>query len=390
MHRAFLTALFVTLFPIPFIGIEVYVLHNKIIWRMIASIEDDFLLAASISRKISNSFVHFITTPDSPSFPTLTQILQAKYVVLFEKRNKAQIMDKIIDIFTAWPQSGRKTSYPEAFILTADVFPGDSQRFQKQLQDCGISSLVLPLSILKEKSPQRKEEEPIAFILGVERTYERQVRLFCWYLSSLGIPILVLPRHEAEVLQAAYHELSESNWEEERVYDFCCSYGADFIMVRRALGMHPAIGQHSIQRATVDITAWLGQIIAGGKLIRTKDNHKPCIGIWGTLGSTVTQYLLEYLHSSGFRSQLFSPSPINQTSHEPICMIFRDKWGVLEKAEALFILEENEEFSRIYVHEWEANKEKMNNPLIIDAYSLYEPEEVKTIGYKYISYGRNY
>jgi UDP-glucose 6-dehydrogenase len=357
---------------------------------MIASIEDDFLLASSISRKISNSFVHFITTPDSPSFPTLAQILQAKYVVLFEERNKAQIMDKIIDIFTVWPKSERKTSYPEAFILTADVSPGDSQQFQKQLQDCGISSLVLPLSILKEKSPQRKKEEPIAFILGVERTCERQIRLFRWYLSSLGIPILVLPRHEAEVLQAAYHELSESNWEEERVYDFCCSYGADFMMVRRALGMHPAIGQHSIQRDSVDITAWLGQIIAGGKLIRTEDNHKPCIGIWGTLGSTVTQYLLEYLHSSGFRPQLFSPSPVNQKSREPVCMIFRDKWSALEKAEALFILEENEEFSRIYVHEWEANKEKMNNPLIIDAYGLYEPEEVKTIGYKYISYGRNY
>ena len=63
----------------------------------------------------------------------------------------------------------------------------------------------------------------------------------------------------------------------------------------------------------------------------------------------------------------------------------KDPYDALEGSSALILVTEWDEFRQL---DWLKVKKIMKNPLILDGRNIYDPEEMKKLGFKYIGIGR--
>ncbi|MEK7633558.1 MAG: UDP-glucose/GDP-mannose dehydrogenase family protein [Patescibacteria group bacterium] len=129
------------------------------------------------------------------------------------------------------------------------------------------------------------------------------------------------------------------------------------------------------------------------KIIKYSPRKK--VAIWGLSFKPNTDdirfapsiFIIENLLKKGFEINVYDPAAI-----ENIKKIFADKvnyakdpYKVANKAEALVIITEWNEFKQIDLNKI---KKLMSNPTIFDGRNIYDPSDLKKLGFKYYSIGR--
>ncbi len=129
------------------------------------------------------------------------------------------------------------------------------------------------------------------------------------------------------------------------------------------------------------------------KIIKYSPGKK--VAIWGLSFKPNTDdirfapsiFIIENLLKKGFEINVYDPAAI-----ENIKKIFADKvnyakdpYKVANKAEALVIITEWNEFKQIDLNKI---KKLMSNPTIFDGRNIYDPSDLKKLGFKYYSIGR--
>jgi UDPglucose 6-dehydrogenase len=120
------------------------------------------------------------------------------------------------------------------------------------------------------------------------------------------------------------------------------------------------------------------------------------IGVWGLsfkpntddIRESIAIDLIEKLLEDGARIKAHDPEAMKNTQEllkDNIEYCFSPEYAA-EKVDCLLIITEWDEFKKVDLN---AIKSTMNSPIIIDGRNLYKPDEVKQLGFKYISVGRS-
>ncbi|MED0675169.1 hypothetical protein ABEV55_08525 [Aneurinibacillus thermoaerophilus] len=233
-----------------------------------------------------------------------------------------------------------------------------------------------------------------AIILGVKSIRPKEVTRLRRSLSRMNVPLLMMPVKEAQVVKNVYCFYRLGLLQETELYQHCQEHGADFIMVRRALGLDPAIGQTREQENGELILNWLLKTASLFFAFRIeRDFNKKSVGnvslgVWGNAETPFVYEAVTSLHFLGADIHLFSMHDEDKDDMKFPCILYQDKWRALQGVDALIILEKQQAFVSIPVKEWYIRRSLMKQNIVIDVCNLYEPEEMEQIGYQYISFGR--
>ncbi|MED0671618.1 hypothetical protein [Aneurinibacillus aneurinilyticus] len=239
------------------------------------------------------------------------------------------------------------------------------------------------------------EEKSQAIVLGVDSSHTKKGANLRRTFSEYGIPILVMPIKEAETVRTFYKNyLSTRFFNEELLYEECKHRKADYIIVRRALGLEPGIGQKRSEISEKEALKWLKQAIFFStsleeKLGRTLKKDV-MFGIWEDAKTKLTEYVIEELNKRNYGFRIFTKNRETVYPLQKNIVLCEDKWEAVEEVSGLFILSPGLPVSQIPIKEWARQMVRMSHATLIDPYGLYEPEEIESIGYHYISYGRCY
>lgn len=239
------------------------------------------------------------------------------------------------------------------------------------------------------------EKKTEGIVLGVDSSHTKKVTNLRRTFSEYGIPVLVMPIKEAETVRTFYKNyLSTRIFNEELLYEACKHQKADYIIVRRALGLEPGIGQKRSEICEEEAWRWLQQAIflstSFEERIGLTLKKEVMLGIWGDAKTKLTKYVVEELSRRNYYFRLFTKNREFIYPPQKNIVLCEDKWEAVEKVSGLFILSQGLPVSQIPAKEWAMQRMRMNHGTLIDPYGLYEPEEIESIGYNYISYGRRY
>ncbi len=244
-----------------------------------------------------------------------------------------------------------------------------------------------------------------------------------------GNPILVMDGHSAEMSKYAANALLATKISFiNEVANLCEEVGADIGEVRRAISLDRRIGPHFIFPGVgyggscfpKDIRAMIamGQKNLKMSLLKAvedvNEQQKKSLfdkvahqfgsdlsgltfAVWGLSFKPRTNDMreapsitvIQALLKAGADVQVYDPEATGEAKK-----IFGDRiryfghnYEALEDADALFILTEWNEFRRPNFHRI---KQLLKNPLIFDGRNIYEPLELKRLGFTYYSIGRKH
>lgn len=174
-------------------------------------------------------------------------------------------------------------------------------------------------------------------VLGLSQ--QKELGSFRKALRDFSIPFLLLDKVEAFLLHYFY-----DHWEEckgdflEQLNQYCLSYRCDGVNILRGLGLDSRIGQRTC-------------------LPRFQEKK------W----------------------HLFLFQLIKELGGERIYCWDEGTDFTGSEIDLLIILNKNEQVQQLKVKKWKKYRHLFRQPHIIDCVNLYEPEELKAVGYKYLS-----
>ncbi len=207
--------------------------------------------------------------------------------------------------------------------------------------------------------------------------------------------------------------------------------GADIEAVRRGIGSDPRIGYHFIYpglgfggscfpkdvQALVRTAREVGyeaEMIKAVEAVNDRQKRRmfariaghfggepnlrgKTFALWGLsfkpntddMREAPSRVLLEQLHAAGATVRAFDPVALDETlrlyGERPDLVLCRDKYSVLDGADALVICTEWQQFR---APDFEEMKTRLNSPLIFDGRNLYTPQRLRDDGWTYYSIGR--
>lgn len=174
-------------------------------------------------------------------------------------------------------------------------------------------------------------------VLGLDQ--QKRLGNFRKAIRDLSIPLLVLEKMEAYLFHYLYERLEAiQGYFLEQLNQYCFTFRCDGVNILRGLGMDSRIGQvpalpQLTEKKWNSSLFQLIQMMGGDRIACWKDEME------------------------------FSMSDID----------------------LLIILNEHEYLTQMKVEKWGKYRQFFRRPHIIDCVNLYEPEELKAVGYKYLS-----
>ena len=96
--------------------------------------------------------------------------------------------------------------------------------------------------------------------------------------------------------------------------------------------------------------------------------------------------MIEYLQGEGATIKAFDPQAMGEAAHLlPKVKLCKDPYDVARGADCLAILTEWNEFKEL---DFTRIKKLLRQPLIIDGRNIYDPEEMRKLGFRYLGVGR--
>ena len=280
---------------------------------------------------------------------------------------------------------------------------------------------------LKEGSAIQDFMHPDRIVIGVENKRAKEILLKLY--KDFNCPILVTDVNTAELIKhAANAFLATKISFINMVADLCEKTGADIELVAKGMGMDVRIGPHFLKAGIgyggscfpKDVKAFIKiaeeyQVDFG--LLREVDkiNLSRCnkfmekiyqalwiprdklIGVLGLAFKPNTDdireapsiKIIKWLYEEGAYLKLYDPQAMDNmkaiyVANERLQYV-NSPYEAAKGAHALLILTEWEEFKQLDLKEI---KQKMETPIIVDGRNIYDPTNMKNLGFEYFCIGR--
>jgi len=272
--------------------------------------------------------------------------------------------------------------------------------------------------------------EPDRIVIGVESERAKEILLEIYKpITEKGFPILVTNPPTAEIIKYASNtflatKISFINM----IADLCEKVGANVEEVASGMGYDRRIGKEFLKAGLgwggsclpkdtkafiriledfgVDATILKGALSVNesrvDRLIRKLKEalwilKGKTIAVWGLsfkpntddIREAPSLRVVERLLREGAKVRAYDPKAVENFKRIFVegedLKYFHDKYKAVEGAEALLILTEWDEFKRANL---ERVKGLMELPIIVDGRNVFDPEEVRKLGFEYYSMGR--
>ena len=272
--------------------------------------------------------------------------------------------------------------------------------------------------------------EPDRIVIGVESERAKEILLEIYKpITEKGFPILVTNPPTAEIIKYASNtflatKISFINM----IADLCEKVGANVEEVASGMGYDRRIGKEFLKAGLgwggsclpkdtkafiriledfgVDATILKGTLSVNesrvDRLIRKLKEalwilKGKMIAVWGLsfkpntddIREAPSLRVVERLLREGAKVRAYDPKAVENFKRIFVegedLKYFHDKYKAVEGAEALLILTEWDEFKRANL---ERVKGLMELPIIVDGRNVFDPEEVRKLGFEYYSMGR--
>lgn len=278
---------------------------------------------------------------------------------------------------------------------------------------------------LREGSAISDFMHPDRIVIGIESKKAKE--LLCGLYKPLNAPIVITNIKSAELIKHASNSFLATKISFiNSISNICELVGADIAKVAEGMGLDRRIGRDFLNAgigfggfclpkdldAFITITKKMGyefdllkevkRINEAQKEIiikKIEDNlwitrHK-IIGILGLSFKPNTDdmryapsiYVIRSLKKSGARIKVFDPKAMNKAREILNGVKFcKDAYDAARQADCLVVITEWNEFKEL---DFARIKRIMRVPIIIDARNIYEPDKLKSLGFRYIGIGRS-
>jgi UDPglucose 6-dehydrogenase len=243
--------------------------------------------------------------------------------------------------------------------------------------------------------------------------------------ARTGRPILITNIRSAEIIKYAGNAMLATRISfMNQLSQLCEATGGDIKDVARALGLDGRIGSRFLHAGLgyggscfpKDIKALISTLrqhgcdadlfeavhrinekqrkIAVKKLKAVMEVKDSTIGVWGLSFKPKTDDIREApaltiikdLHTLGARIHAYDPVAMDNAKKELETVIFfEDPYEAIRDCDALIVVTEWDEFRNL---DMRAVKVLLNKLIIVDGRNIYDPEEMRTLGFTYIGIGR--
>jgi len=277
---------------------------------------------------------------------------------------------------------------------------------------------------LREGTAVRDFMEPDRIVIGVES--EKAEKVMREVYAPLSAPIVITDIESAEIIKHASNsflalKISYIN----AIAEICELAGADIEKVAAGMGLDERIGASFLKAgagyggscfpkdvsAFIDIAGELGydfELLSAVEKInrvqRERIIRKLKDALWtlnnktvGVLGLSFkpdtddmreapSVYIINELQKEGVNVKAYDPAAVENAGEILKDVKYcEDAYKVAEEADAVLLLTEWKEFRELSL---EKIKENMRSPVIIDGRNMYDPSEMKRLGFTYVSVGR--
>jgi len=333
----------------------------------------------------------------------------------------------------------RAASGPYVLVVSSQVPVGECEKLQERAREVGDHpcDVVCNPEFLRLGGAMDLQRNPDRVILGADdEAVAREVEAL---YEPFGKPVLTMGLREAEIVKHAtnaYVATSVSFIGE--IAQICDEYGANAFPVSKALKLDRRIGKHAYVRPGLGFNG--GTVARDVKLlvklaeevgrtapfmkavleVNQRQNHvivermaaalgEPrgkTVGLLGltykahtsTLRHSLTLQIAERMMAEGLRLKAFDPvipaegrSGARSAEHEwdvpPAIGLCGSVEEAADGADALVVMTDKDEFRGL---DLKALGERMNNRLLVDAVSFYEPDDAAAAGFTYISIGKGF
>ncbi|MBI3022080.1 MAG: UDP-glucose/GDP-mannose dehydrogenase family protein [Candidatus Omnitrophica bacterium] len=277
---------------------------------------------------------------------------------------------------------------------------------------------------LREGTAIQDFMKPDRIVLGVEGKRAKDL-LYALY-KPLGAPIVVTDITSAELIKHASNSyLSMKISFINAIAQLCERCGADVQQVAEGMGLDPRIGKSFLTAgvgfggfclpkdldAFIKISEQLGYDFELLKAVRAINEQQKrgfaakiqralrvvkgkTVGVLGLAFKPNTDDMryapainvIEYLFGEGAAVQAFDPQAMSEAARLfPHLKLCKDPYEAARGAECLVILTEWNEFKELDFHRL---KKLMRQPLIVDGRNMYDPDRMRTLGFRYLGVGR--
>ena len=277
---------------------------------------------------------------------------------------------------------------------------------------------------LREGTAIQDFMKPDRVVLGVES--QRAKQLLCALYKPLGVPLVITDIKSAELIKHASNSfLSMKISFINAVAQICERCGADVQQVADGMGLDPRIGRAFLNagagfggfcfpkdlEAFVKISEQLGYDFKLLKAVRDINEEQKrrfaekirqalwvvkgkIIGVLGLAFKPNTDDMryapaidvIEHLQGEGATIKAFDPQAMKEASHLlPKVKLCKDPYEVARGADCLAILTEWNEFKEL---DFKRLKKLMRQPLIVDGRNIYDPDQMRKLGFRYLGVGR--
>ena len=277
---------------------------------------------------------------------------------------------------------------------------------------------------LREGSAIQDFMKPDRVVLGVES--KRATDLLRALYKPLGAPMVFTDIKSAELIKHASNSfLSMKISFINAVAQVCERVGADVQQVADGMGLDPRIGRSFLNagagfggfcfpkdlEAFIKISEQLGYDFELLKAVRNINEaqkrsfaSKIQQALWVVKGKTIAvlglafkpntddmRYapaidVIEFLEGEGATIKAFDPQAMKEAAHVLRQVTFcRDPYEAARGADCLAVLTEWNEFKEL---DFKRLKKLMRQPLIVDGRNIYDPQRMRSLGFRYIGVGR--
>lgn len=275
--------------------------------------------------------------------------------------------------------------------------------------------------------------EPSRIVVGADdpKVLETMKELYAPFTRREGRFYAMDPKTAETVKYAANSFLAAKISVNNELANICAKVGADFDLVRRAIGADPRIGEQFMYagpgfggscfpkdvKALVKIAkdhGYAAEMLAQTLATNEKQKHiladmalehfgenlsDKIFSVWGLAFKAGTDDMRESsaltiinkLIGKGAKIQAHDPEAMN-TAHwpeyfgdNPSISYFENKYEALDGADGLLIITEWKDFR---TPDFSEMRKRLKNPLIFDGRLLYDPQKMRELGFVYKSIGR--
>lgn len=279
---------------------------------------------------------------------------------------------------------------------------------------------------LREGAAVKDFENPNRIIIGTDSDKAQQVMTSLYRsLARTDRPIMVTGIKTAEIIKYASNAMLATRISfMNQLAALCEKTGADIKDVAKGMGLDGRIGPRFLQAGLgyggscfpKDVKALVATLKEHGcgadlfeavdrineaqktvvveKLARVLPLAGTTIGIWGLsfkpktddIREAASLEVIQALSAAGARVHAFDPVAMdNARSVLPEVVFFEDPYKAIRDCDALILVTEWDEFRHL---DMRAVKALLKRPIVVDGRNIYDPREMKELGFTYLSVGR--